>query len=290
MKIQHVGGLFALLLGIIVLCGGGQRASSAEPIEIFDAHLHYNWEPKPYLSLDEVLALFKKHRITGILATSRPNAGTHALVEAQATGKAKGLWVVPFIRPYRIRADIGSWFNDPSIYELVQEEYKRGGYLGVGEFHLSGKAAATDWVRKTVDFTVAHGLYLHAHADAEAVEILFAHNPKSRIIWAHTGFSLEPARVAALLDKYPTIWGELSYRGGITEGGRLSPAWRTMFERYPDRFLLGSDTWVNERWASYGDIIAGYRQWLAQLPPEIAAKIAHGNARALFKDAAPAVR
>ena len=50
----------------------------------------------------------------------------------------------------------------------------------------------------------------------------------------------------------------------------------------PDRFLLGSDTWVNERWQGYGEIMAGYRAWLAQLPPAIAAQIAHGNARTLF--------
>jgi hypothetical protein len=290
MKVSIPFRLLGIALGIAVLCATSPRTGAAEPIEIFDAHLHYNWEPKPYLPLADVLALFKKHRVTGILATSRPNTGTHALVGAQTEGKADGLWVVPFIRPYRIRADIGSWFNDPSIHDLVREEYKRGGYRGVGEFHLTGRAAATDWVRKTVDFAAAHDLYLHAHADAEAVEILFAHNPKSRIIWAHTGFSLEPARVAALLDKYSALWGELSYRGGITEGGRLSSAWRAMFERYPDRFLIGSDTWVNERWASYGDIIAGYRRWLAELPPEIAAKIAHGNAKRLFAGPPPTVR
>ncbi len=156
-----------------------------------------------------------------------------------------------------IRADIGSWFNDPSIYDLVLEEHKRGGYRGVGEFHLTGRDAATDWVRKVVDFTVANDLYLHAHADAEAVEILIGHNPRSRIIWAHTGFSLAPERVAALLDKHAALWGELSYRGGITDdGGKLTPEWRALFERYPDRFLIGSDTWTNDRWASYGDIIA----------------------------------
>ena len=90
-------------------------ARAAEPIEIFDAHLHYNWEPKPYYQPDEVLALFRKHRVTGILATSRPNTGTHALMDA----KAEGLWVVPFIRPYRVRADIQSWFGDPVIFDLV---------------------------------------------------------------------------------------------------------------------------------------------------------------------------
>jgi predicted TIM-barrel fold metal-dependent hydrolase len=286
MQARHSVWFVGLLLGNLFFIGASPQARAAEPIEIFDAHLHYNWEPKPYFALKDVLALFRKHRVTGILATSRPNDGTRALVAA----KAEGLWVVPFIRPYRIRSDIWGWFNDPSIQDLIGEEYKRGGYRGIGEFHLTGRAAATDWVRKTVDFAVARDLYLHAHADAEAVEILFGHNPKSRIIWAHTGFSLEPEQVAALLEKYPALWGELSYRGGITDGGRLTPAWRHLFERNPDRFLIGSDTWVNERWANYGDILAGYRRWLAELPPEIAAKIAHGNARALFGGPAPAVR
>jgi hypothetical protein len=264
-----------------------QPATASEPIEIFDAHLHYNWEPKPHFQLADVIALFKRNRVTGIIATSRPNAGTHALVDA----KADGLWVVPFIRPYRIRADIMSWMGDPAIYELVQEEYKRGYYRGIGEFHLSGKAAANQWVKRTVDFAVEKNLFLHCHCDAEALEILYSHNAKARVVWAHTGFSLEPERVNALLETYPQLWGELSYRSGIADGaGQLTPAWRTLFERHSDRFLLGSDTWINERWDSYDQIMSGYRQWLAQLPPAAAAKIAHGNAQALFAPAAPASR
>jgi len=265
------------LATLVVLSTMPARAD--DRIEIFDAHLHYNWEPTPYYSLERVLALFKEHRVTGILATSRPNDGTRAMVAA----KADGLWVVPFIRPYRIRADIGSWFGDPSIYELVQDEFKRGYYRGIGEFHLSGRAAANEWVKKTVDFAVANELFLHAHADAEAVEILMGHNPKARIVWAHTGFGLDPDRVSALLTKYPQVWGELSYRSGIVDGGgKLTAEWRALFTKFPDRFLLGSDTWINERWASYGDIMAGYRAWLGQLPPEVASKIAHGNAKRLF--------
>nr|WP_249159502.1 amidohydrolase family protein [Bradyrhizobium tropiciagri] len=241
--------------------------------------MHYNWEPKPFYQPDEVLALFRKHRVTGILATSRPNTGTHVLVE----GKPDGLQIVPFIRPYRIRPDIQTWFNDPTIFDLVQDEFKRGYYRGIGEFHLHGKAAESDWVKKLVDFAVANDLYLHAHSDAEAVEILVRHNPRARIIWAHTGFGLPADQVAAMLTKYPKLWGELSYRGGIVDGaGKLTPEWRALFERFPDRFLLGSDTWVPDRWASYGEIMAGYRAWLDQLAPDIAAKIAHGNARALF--------
>lgn len=277
--LMRTGLRHAVVVAALLLVTAPVRAD--EPIEIFDAHMHYNWEPKPYYQPDEVLALFKKHRVTGILATSRPNTGTHVLMD----GKAGDLQVVPFIRPYRVRADIGSWFNDPVIFDLVQEEFKRGYYRGVGEFHLTGKAADTEMVKKTVDFAVANNLYLHAHADAEAVDILMRHNPRAQIIWAHTGFSLSPDRVAAMLAKYPKLRGELSYRSGIVDGsGKLTAEWRVLFERYPDRFLLGSDTWVPERWASYGDIMDGYRAWLAQLSPDIAKQIAHGNARALFAE------
>ena len=79
------------------------------------------------------------------------------------------------------------------------------------------------------------------------------------------------------------MFGELSYRGGIVDGGgKLTAEWRGLFTKFPDRFLLGSDTWINERWATYGDIMAGYRAWLVQLPPDVASKIAHGNAKRLF--------
>jgi hypothetical protein len=249
-----------------------------QDIKIFDAHLHYNQEPNPFYSLDKVLEVFKRNNVTGILATSRPNKGTHQLVDA----KAPGLWVVPFIRPYRTRADIQTWFGDPASFELIEEEFKRGYYRGIGEFHLYGKAAWSPWVKKAVDFAVANDLYLHAHSDEEALLILFEHNPRAKIIWAHTGFSVEPVRVAELLDKYPALWGELSYRSGIMRGNELAPEWRHLFAKYSDRFLLGSDTWINERWASYDDTMREYRTWLAQLPREQAQRIAHGNAERLF--------
>jgi hypothetical protein len=255
--------------------------ASAQAPKIFDAHLHYNQEPNPFYDLDKVLEIFRRNNIAGILATSRPNKGTHQLVDA----KAPGLRVVPFIRPYRTRADIQTWFEDPAIYDLIEAEYKRGYYRGIGEFHIYGKQAAGALVKKIVDFAVAHDLWLHAHCDEEALLALFAHNAKARIIWAHTGFSVPPARVRELLEQYPALMGELSYRGGITEGGaKLSAEWRALFARHSERFLLGSDTWINERWFAYDGIMRTYREWLAQLPDEQARRIAHGNAERLFKE------
>jgi hypothetical protein len=271
------------ILAVMACCSAALPLASSqaqEPLEIFDAHMHYNQEPNPFYPLDKLLEVFRRNKVTAVLATSRPNKGTHQLMEA----KPAGLWVVPFIRPYRVRADIQTWFNDPATLTLIDEEYKRGYYRGIGEFHIYGQSAATDIVKQTVDFAVAHDLYLHAHCDEEALLILFRHNPKARIIWAHTGFSTPPARVAELLAAHPgALWGELSYRGGVADGsGKLTPAWQELFAKYPDRFLLGSDTWINERWFGYDAIFNEYRGWLAQLPPATARMIANDNAAGLF--------
>ena len=263
---------------LLALLAGGSAGAQSE-LKLFDAHLHYNWEPKPFYPLEQVLSTFRRNGVTGILATSRPNDGTRALFDA----KQPGLWVVPFIRPYRVLSDVQTWHSDPAIFEMVQTEYKRGIYRGIGEFHIHGKAAAGELVKKLVDFAVEHDLYLHAHCDEEALLILFRHNPRAKVIWAHTGFSTPPARIAQLLIRYPALWGELSYHSGIVDGaGRLVPGYRDLFERYSERFLIGSDTWINQRWTQYDDLMRGYRAWLAQLPPEQARNIAHANAERLF--------
>jgi hypothetical protein len=267
----------ALVLALSV-CAGGPSSAQGK-LKIFDAHLHYNQEPTAFYALDRVLEVFRRNDIGGIIANSRPNKGTHELVEA----KPQGLLVVPFIRPYRTRADVSNWSTDPSIYELIEREYRRGYFRGVGEFHIYGDAAARPLVKQVVEFAAARDLYILAHCDEVALDILFDHHRGAKIIWAHTGFSTPVARVRELLEQYPTLMGELSYRSGITENdGRLSEPWRELFARYSDRFLIGSDTWINERWFAYDNIINGYRAWLTQLPEEQAKRIAHGNAERLF--------
>src|SRR2546426_8566087 len=79
------------------------------------------------------------------------------------------------------------------------------------------------------------------------------------------------------------LWAELSYHSGIVgDSDELAPAYRDLFARYSERFLIGSDTWIDQRWTQYDDLMRGYRAWLAQLPLEQARNIAHANAERLF--------
>lgn len=261
---------------------------------IFDTHLHYNEEAwngshGPYPPA-EVLKLFQRNGVRAIIANSRPNDGSKTLAAQPAATRPA---VVPFIRLYRNRDDYTNWFRDESIYTMVQTEFAQGTaagpYRGIGEFHLYDSANANGPVaKKLMAFAHDKGLAVLAHVDDEAIDLLMAHTPdggrRLRLIWAHTGIGgASVERVEALLKRYPGLMGELSYRPGLTcERGLLCPAWEALLRKYPDRFMVGSDTWINPRWAGYDEIMGGYRRWLGALPAELARRIAWGNAASLF--------
>ena len=46
--------------------------------------------------------------------------------------------------------------------------------------------------------------------------------------------------------------------------------------------MIGSDTWVNQRWQYYDELMQGYRTWLGGLPPEVARAIGWDNAAGWF--------
>jgi len=257
-------------------------ASGVEPLRVFDAHMHYNIEARESYPPAKVLEIFRQNNVRGILGNSRPNEGTELLMKAAPDT----LTVVPFIRVYRDRANYGTWHRNPEIVAMIEREFTsgamKGKVRGIGEFHLYGDEAKSKEFAQIVAFAQKHDLWLHAHSDEAAIEHIFTMAPKAKIIWAHTGFSVATDRVAALMKKYPDLIGELSYRNDITDGGKLSKQWRALFTTYPDRFLLGSDCWVTERWAQYSEIMDYYQRWLAELPRDVAIKIAHRNGERIF--------
>jgi hypothetical protein len=93
--------------------------------------------------------------------------------------------------------------------------------------------------------------------------------------------SAAPAVIGRLLDRHPRLLVDLSLRD-VAPGARLDPAWRDLFLRHPDRFLVGNDTWVTSRWGNLPAIHAENRHWLADLPREIAKQIAYQNAQHLI--------
>lgn len=260
-----------VLLGVALMTGG----VAAAELPLIDAHVHYSHDAWDNLPPKEAVAILRKAGLRRVLVSSSSDEGTQKLV-----AEAPDL-IVPELRPYRRRGELSSWMRDPTVVAHLEDRLSRYRYVGIGEFHVYGADADLPVVRRMVELAKQHRLFLHAHSDSDAVERLFRQDPDARILWAHSGFD-RPEQVADMLKRHPKLWADLAFRDDPAPGGRLAPEWRAVFLTHPDRFMVGTDTFTPERWHYIPEHARWSRKWLAELPPEVAERIAFRNAEALF--------
>jgi predicted TIM-barrel fold metal-dependent hydrolase len=146
-----------------------------------------------------------------------------------------------------------------------------------------------------LDVCARHGVPLVVHDELTAettaeLERALAHNRQATIVVAHAG-SGEPRALAGLLGRHPNLWLDVSGMTYIrtpalaTETGPLEPAWKALLTEYPDRILAGLDVWAPALFKAetLDRLMRWLRRVLGELPPEAAARIAHGNAERLFR-------
>ena len=274
------GALVGLSVGFAMAAG-----ASADTLPIIDTHVHYSEPAWALMTPAQVVDLLEKSVVPQALVSSTPDTGTVALYEQDQAR------IVPFLRPYHAAIGPSVWAISPTVPAYLAERLKRPIYRGIGEIHLFNLADVDGAVvERTLKLALAQGLFLQVHSGAEVIERLFARQPTLRILWAHAGLTEAPERVSQLLDAHVNLWTETSFREfEIAPRGQLDERWRRAFLRHPDRFMIGSDTYVNGRWQQYGDILAFDRRWLDQLPRAIAEAIAFRNAARVFDLALPAV-
>ena len=117
-------------------------------------------------------------------------------------------------------------------------------------------------------------------SDIDAVSRIFAQNPKARVLWAHSGFD-SPEDVAMMLRKYKNLWADLAFRSEHASNGKVDPQWRKVFLEFPDRFMIGTDTYTPDRWYYVVKHAYWSRKWIADLPRDVGENIAYRNAEAL---------
>jgi hypothetical protein len=245
-------------------------AGQAAELPIFDAHIHYSHDAWDVVPPRDAIALLRKAGVKRALVSSSNDEGTQKLY-AEAPDM-----IVPELRPYRRRGDVSTWTRDDSVIAYLEERLAKQRYVAIGEFHLHGADAELPVVRRVVELARRHGLMLHAHSDADAVERLFRLDPGARILWAHAGFE-PPSRVREMLRKHTSLWADLAFRTDHAPGGKLAPEWREAFMEFPDRFMVGTDTYVPDRWRHVPEHAAWCRGWLAGLPADVAERIAYKN-------------
>lgn len=152
-------------------------------------------------------------------------------------------------------------------------------------------------VRALFDLAAKYNAFVafHMEGDADSVEQLerlASSNPRGRIILNHCGINLTPAELSRLFDVHANLFCEVSVRyppvrnpsGVFTEmfdARSIAPGWKEIIVKHADRFLVGTDAeGDNDR---YVESIRNVRSGLlANLPIEVARRVAYGNAKELF--------
>lgn len=251
----------------------------ARDLPLFDAHVHYKqpaWEVYPPST---VLELMDSSGVAMALVSSTPDEGTIMLWEHAPSR------IVPELRPYHDEAGSGNWTKAAGMLDYLIQRLDAYPHEGIGEFHLHSVDPADEaFLRQVAALAIERDIYIHVHSDHEPVEMLYSFEPELEIIWAHAGMIEPPEVVEEMMARYPRLYADTSYRENdiLYLDGTVDPVWRRVIERFPERFMVGSDTWINNQWEHYATIMAVNREWLARFPRPIAEMIAYKNAERLF--------
>jgi hypothetical protein len=273
-----------------------------EPIA--DVHLHYYLNQQALVDADDAVSqLVEQNVVFGVVSSTPPDL---ALLLRRAAGK----WIIPIFMPYLEPDKRHSWFNDDRVLKATQEALASGEYFGIGEIHLTAGLAPNPRKRHPIvdgllGLAVAYDVPIMIHTEASDYRYflpLCQRHPAARIQWAHAGGLLPPEQVGMLLEACPNVWVDLAARDNdryinspvVSANGRLLPGWRAVIEKYPDRFLIGSDPiWPvvdrgrwdspNVGWERLGDFLDFHRRWLYPLPDRLSRKLRLENAQRLYR-------
>jgi len=247
----------------------------ADTMPVFDAHIHYSHDAVIQTPPEEAASLLRKAGLKKALISSSDDEGTQKIFAAAPD------IVVPALRPYRRRGEISTWMHDPTVIDYVEGRLAKYKYKAFGEFHAYGDDIETPIFQHMITLAKKHNLLLHAHSDADAIDRIFKSYPEARVLWAHSGFG-RPDEISITLRKHKNLWSDLAFRNDQATNGKVPEEWKKLFAEFPDRFMVGTDTFSPERWYYIGDHAEYTRTWLKDLPADIAKKIAYENAETML--------
>ncbi len=248
-------------------------------LPIFDAHVHYSHDAVELVPPKQAVQILRQAGLKGVFVSSSDDDGTQKLL-----AEAPDL-IVPELRPYRTRADVSGWVRDERHRALPRAA--AGASTATPASASSTSTAPTPtcrcrsaWSRWRASATCCCTRTATSTRSSGCSRAW----PQARILWAHSGFE-RPAAVREMLRKHPQLWCDLAYRTDQASNNEVDAAWREAFVEFPDRFMVGTDTFTPERWHYIVPHADFSRGWLADLPPPLAERIAWRNAETLLRGA-----
>ena len=248
---------------------------SAGPL--FDAHLHYSANDAAHYSPRQIVDTLDRNGIRYAVVTGTPPSHTASLYQ-QAPGR-----IVPLLGIYRTSPDKAAWPQDTSLPARIEAQLDQGTWRGIGELHIFASDRHSPVFHRIVQIASQRRLPLQIHADPAVIDTLYDIAPSQPVLWAHAGTFPYPDLVADYLKRYPALSIDLSVRDDrIAPNSRLKDDWYELFLRFPDRFMVGVDTYSLSRWKDFDSVVERIRTWLAQLPDDVARRLAYDNAATFF--------
>lgn len=223
-------------------------------------------------------------------------------------------------RPLLTGAD--KWITpDANVESLIRETERKlasGKFFGIGEFivrhwaYSSGPHAEQDnpiyseLMRRFSVLAARYDVPMVIHMEGYPTLVadfsrLIAENPDTRYVWAHNCGRSKAAVIRRLLSNSPNLFCDL---GGMTNAGTgygsgwprmeeftslierdgvLSPEMKSLYEEFPDRFMVGTDVAHAPAIQNYSGRMQRFRELLEQLSAETRAKIAEQNVIRIYK-------
>ena len=202
-----------------------------------------------------------------------------------------------------------------------------GVFSGIGEFtihkefvsaKIAGEVASLQdpALDRILDFAAEVGLVVLIHNDMDVpfakegsqpayldeMKALFKRHPNTTIIWAHTGMGrvVRPiknhaANIADILSDpefshvyFDISWDEVAKY--IVAGPEATRITADLINRYPDRFLFGTDEVAPQDQQKYLKVYYAYRPLWELLDKQASEKVRKGNYERIFDDARQKVR
>lgn len=245
---------------------------------LFDTHLHYGDEDAKHYSPKQIIEIFDRNKVQFALVSSTPNDGTEQLYHYAPKR------IIPFLGLYQTLADKRDWMFDKSVIPRVEQALEKGIYRGLGELHIFAKDRKSPVLKRIVEIAAERNLMLQVHGDAEILDEIFTIAPNVTVLWAHMGTQPEPDFLRWVLERHSkNLYIDTSVRDKmLLESGQLTQAWQRLFIDYQDRFTVAVDTFSVNRWNTFDSVVKDIHTWLADLPDEVARKLAYQNAYQLF--------
>ncbi|MCG7876206.1 MAG: amidohydrolase [Candidatus Thiodiazotropha taylori] len=269
--------------------------------KLADIHLHWKWNQKEVTEPEEAIKILRDNNVTLAVVTGTP---PELALELQQLAPDI---VIPIYGIYQDHIDWSNWYHDNELVGRVRLALESGKFRGIGELHMIS-GFISDWKNPNIsglfELAAEFDVPILVHTEFSKADYLMGFcsaHPKTRFLWAHAGSILAPDEVARALSQYANLSVELSARDPwrhvgrpIDDKGVLKIEWSNLVIAYASRFMIGSDpVWPVEQlnpwdepdtgWQELSRFLGFHREWLKQLPVEVAQKVRYQNAIDYFK-------